>query len=252
MRRRRRRRRLADLAVATLAALVIAVVVRGAIGVSPSSVVGRSAVVPLAGTPPRSPSPAVTSAPAPVTAVRLPTVLFVGETGALEPRGGSAASFACRAAITLRWQCEVLTRTPGTDLAGRATPAASTRATPSVPGGRPPDYVVVTTATDDTTAEIRGVLDRLPRGLATASIVLVGPITVAGSARIQRLIVNERRLAAEHGAAFIDPVAERWVVAATRARYLNGEQLSSAGIRVVAARLASDLRRTSAAASGGG
>jgi hypothetical protein len=247
-----RRRRLADLAVATLATLVVAVVVRGAIGVSHSSVVGRSAVVPVARTPLPSLSPTVTT---PATAVRMPTVLFVGETGDLRPRGGSAASFACRAAITLRWHCEVQTRTPRTDLPGlpgRATPAASTRAAPSVPGGQPPDYLVVTTATDDTTAEIRGVLDRLPRAFRNASIVLVGPITAAGSARIQRLITSERRLAAEHSAAFIDPVAERWIVAATRTRYLDGEQLSSAGIRVAAVRLASDLRRLSASAPSGG
>ena len=102
---------------------------------------------------------------------------------------------------------------------------------------------MVTTAVDDSLPEIRGVIDGLPPSLNGAMMVILGPITANGSTRIAGLIESERALAAAHHATFIDPVAEQWVTSATRARYLNREQLTSFGIPVAAGRLATDLGR---------
>jgi hypothetical protein len=239
-----RRRPRADLAVAVLATFVVAAVVRGAIDVSPPEGAGRPPASLITRPPTSADSRAATTTKARTPAPRAPTVLFVGETPDLQPRGGMARSFACRAAKTLHWQCAVLARRPvkdGRGTAGRATPTSAVTAEAT---GRPSaEYVVVTTAADDTAPEIRAVLDGLPGSPRRATVVVLGPIVASPSPRIARLIAAERTLAAEHHATFIDPVAEQWITPVSRARYLNREQLSSLGIPVAARRLATDLGR---------
>jgi hypothetical protein len=239
-----RRRRLADLAVAALAALVVATVVRGAIGLSRPA--GPAATHPglLARTPTAAAAPLERTASARTSVGGVPTILFVGEAPALRPRGGAGKSFACKAANALHWRCQLLTRVPRNDLPTPGPSASSIPGGSSGVSGRPTAaYVVVTTAADDTVPEIRTVLDSLPVSVRSATTIVLGPITGTTSARIARLISGERRLAAEHKATFIDPVAEQWITAATRASDLDGEQLSGTGIPVMAARLASDLGR---------
>jgi hypothetical protein len=246
-----RRRPLADLAVAVLATFVVAAVVRGAMEVSPGDGAGRPPASLISRPPTSATSRAATTTATRTPAPRAPTVLFVGETPDLQPRGGTARSFACRAATTLHWQCAVLARPPVKDLpgnAGRVTPTLA--AAPAATGRTSADYVVVTTAADDTAPEIRAVLDGLPASLRRATVVVLGPIVASTSRRIAGLIADERTLAAEHHATFIDPVAEQWITPATRARYLNREQLSSLGIPVAAGRLATDLGRLAEAGTG--
>jgi hypothetical protein len=171
----------------------------------------------------------------------------VGERAALVPRGGAERSFACRAASTLGWQCDVLARASRADAAGPAatiTPRIAASGAESGATRRPQaDYVVVTTAVDDSVEEIRGVIEGLTSSVGDARVVVLGPITTGASARIAGLITGERALAGDHDATFIDPVAEQWFAPAGRARYLNREQLTSFGIPVAAGRLATDLGR---------
>ncbi|HEX2809219.1 MAG TPA: hypothetical protein VHN80_23895 [Kineosporiaceae bacterium] len=218
--------RLAKTAYAAIAALVVAGASTGAATVSPPSVTdrpsatgtGRSTGVSAS----LAPSEAAESSPRP------PTALFVGDWAALRPRGSAARSFACRAAARRDWQCTVhVTTDPRA-----AWPTAA-------------DVVVVATSSRDDVAVVARWLKALPIGLRAAPLVIVGPVATGGSNRTLRQVSALRRFAAGRKLMFVDPVAEHWVTAATRSRYLSpdGTQLTTAGHAIIGGRLAVALAK---------
>lgn len=225
--------RLAKSASVAIAALVVAGAATGAALVSPPSPrdpgrSGSSAVVQAApsgqvGVPAGMPSTSAAVLPA----GRRPMVLFVGGSPSLQPRAGVAGSFACLAAVSLQWQCEVRVR----GRSGSGWPPAA-------------DLVVVTVGPKDGQAVAARTLDALPAGLRTGTVVLLGPVTASLSQRTVAQVAGLRQLALDRGAVFVNPVAERWVTAATRAKFLSADGvLTVAGQEHVAVRLAVALAR---------
>lgn len=153
-------------------------------------------------------------------------VLFVGRSATLNPRGGVTKSFACQAAVSLKRSCLV-----------------RDGASPSLPPSVSADAVVVALAPSDDATRVGLLLDRLPRSLAGAPTVIMGPIAVTSDAGAVRRLADVRRLATARGAVVVDPVAQRWVTSRTAATYLApaGGQLTAAGHRYVAGRLAAVL-----------
>jgi hypothetical protein len=218
--------RLAKTAYAAIAALLVAGASTGAATVSPTLVADR----PSANETGRATtgSAAVTPTYSAEAPSRPMVALFVGDWAALRPRATPAGSFACRAAAIRHWRC-TLHRTAG--------PAAAWPADA--------DVVVIAASTRDDAAAVGRWLGALPPGLRSAAMVLVGPVTTATSTRTVRQVSGLRRLAAGRKLAFVDPVAERWVTAANRSRYVSpdGTQLTTAGHQFVGARLAAALAK---------
>lgn len=154
-------------------------------------------------------------------------VLFVGRSPELNPRGGTAASFACRAAVVLGWRCQVRT-----DLSR------------GLPGSLTADVVVVTVVPRDDAARVARLLDGLPAGLAGARVVVLEPVVVRTDRATDARLAGIRRLAAARGALVVDPVSGRWLTAQTRRTYLtpDGDRLTAAGHEYVGGRLAAALR----------
>ena len=209
--------RLEKTASAAIAALVVAV---------------AATVTSLASSPAPDDAPAATSAAsgtaAPAADARRPsassrTVLFLGRSPELKPRGGVARSYPCRAASSLHWTCQV-----------------RQGAVPVVPPGLTADVVVVVLVADDDAPRVTRVLDRLPPGPGGARLVLLGPPTAEG--RTSRRTAELRRVAASHGATFVDPVAVGWYSDPTGAGpFVRAGQLSPAGRVRSAQRLAALL-----------
>jgi hypothetical protein len=161
------------------------------------------------------------------------TVLVVGRSPELNPRGGVATSFTCQAAARLRWTCLVRE--------GSA---------PVVPATAAADVVVAVLVAEDDAARVTRLLDRLPAGLGRARLVLLGPTSPAPRNGVAaRRSVELRQLAARRGAIFVDPAAAGWFSgrAGAGAFTRGGSQLSVAGRARCAERLADvldDLVRT--------
>lgn len=154
------------------------------------------------------------------------SVLFVGRSAELNPRGGTAKSFACRAAASLDWACTVR------EGASAVVPATATA-----------DVVVVALVPADDATRVARVLDRLPAGLAGARLVFLGPIVADADPAAAARLEGVRRLAAGRGAVLVDPRAQGWVTAGTAGRYLSpgGGQLTGAGHVHAGGRLAKAL-----------
>jgi hypothetical protein len=151
------------------------------------------------------------------------TVLYLGRSPELKPRGGVAKSFPCRAASSLRWACVV-----------RQGPA------PVVPAGLTPDVVVVVLVADDDAQRVAKLLDRLPPGAETAPLVLLAPATSDG--RAARRTADLRQLTASRGGTFVDPVPAGWFAGPKgAAAFVRGGQLNPAGRVRCTERLASAL-----------
>jgi hypothetical protein len=214
--------RLAKTAYAAIAALVVAGASTGAATVSPPFVPDRPASPSRdAGTSTAlTPSEVSAYTPAPMVA------LFVGDWPALRPRGATAGSFACRAAASRNWRCTVHDSTDPR----AAWPAAA-------------DLVVIATSGRDDVAAVTRWLKGRPIGLRATPVVIVGPVTASTSSRTLRQVTALRRFAAGRRLTFVNPVAEHWVTAANRPRYLSpdGTQLTTAGHVFVGARLSAAL-----------
>lgn len=158
------------------------------------------------------------------------SVLFVGRSAALNPRGGVTKSFACRAAASLAWSCLV-----------------REGASPVVPASVTAGVVVVALVPSDDAARVGRLLDRLPPSAGGVRTLLLGPIAVTSDTAATQRLKEVRRLAKERGAVVVDPVAEGWVTSRTAATYLapGGSQLTAAGHAHAAARLAAVLRSSS-------
>lgn len=217
---------LAALVVAGVAALVS--LVGPSLGAAPDGARAPSAI---AGTTPAtapadeaSGLPAGSARASSVAPVR-PTVLFLGASAALHPRGGAAKSFACRAAADLSWRCAVRS--------GASAVPASLRA----------DTVVLVMGPRDDAAALGAQLDALPASLGNARTVILTPIVATASKALAARLPAILHLAVTRGADVIDPVAQRWLTAATRSTYLaaDGVQPTTAGLKYLADRLANAL-----------
>jgi len=154
-----------------------------------------------------------------------PALLFVGDSPALRPRGGSARSFACQAAVALQRSCVVASRAAGLP---RSTRAAA--------------VVLVMTAKDDA-ATVRAALDALPVTLRSARTVVLAPVAVVAAKPVAAAMPAIWTLAAARGVDVVDPAALHWVTAGTRATLLaaDGVQPTAAGIVTFADRLSRAL-----------
>jgi hypothetical protein len=165
-------------------------------------------------------------------AARAGQVLVVGRAATLRPRGGPGASFACQAAASLRRACVV------------RQPTA-----PDVPASAPVSAVVVVLAPADDARAVRSLLDSLSVTVSRASaVVILGPLSQPSSGSAARNLPGVRTLALERDAIIVDPIAEGWVSARTAKAYLTpaGDQLTAAGHRHLAGRLATVLRDVAA------
>jgi hypothetical protein len=207
---------------------------------------GTAALVPLVGpgsggsaSASATPSPAAVSSPAAAatrsaasglaaTSGAARTVLYLGDTPALRPRGGAQRSFACRAAVSLGLRCAVRSRTQ--------PPAALARVRADV-------VVLVLTSRDDGGA-VAAALRRLPASLRTARTVVLAPVAATTTPAAATRLTAVRRAAEARGAEVVDPVAEGWIPAAERRTYLTADgALTAAGVTRLTGLLADDLTR---------
>jgi hypothetical protein len=154
------------------------------------------------------------------------SVLFVGRSPDLNPRGGTAKSFACRAAARLGWTCHV-----------------SEGARVVVPNSIVADVVVVALVPGDDATRVGRLLDALPDGTVGARVVLLGPIAVSRDPAQARRFAGVRRMALARGTDLVDPVVEGWLTSDSRSTFLTpGEaQLTGPGHLYVGGRLADTL-----------
>jgi hypothetical protein len=163
------------------------------------------------------------------------TVLVVGRSPELSPRGGVTTSFVWRAAARLGWTCQI-----------RQGPA------PVIPANVGAAVVVVVLVPGDDVAKVTKVLARVKAGAWGARLILLGPMKATANPAAARRLAGLRQLATARGGEFVDPVEDGWISASTRGTYLtrDGGQLTTAGRAMAAERLARALDRRLAPTQG--
>jgi hypothetical protein len=221
-------------AAAAAAAPLLNPSLSGAVRTAPSSGPAARADAPSGGTvrPGSRPGSSSEASGLPVgraggpTAAAPTSVLFLGRSRSLRPSGGSAQSFACRAALALRWRCQVWSGAPS-----------------DVPAAVTANLLVVAVGPQDDAAWVASALDGVPSGLATARRVVLGPLLAPATDAARRRLAAIRSLAAARGLTVIDPAAAGWLPSGPN-RYLaaDGQQLTLAGQAYLGTRLATALR----------
>ena len=196
-------------------------------------------------------------------AIRRPVALFIGDSYTAGSGGaGPQRSFACLTARTMGWICRN-DGEPGTGYTNRGkvhgdgndtyARRALRPATPAAAGtASRVDVVVVTGGRNDSGSSVpvrvaaAGLtLDRLRVTYPDARIVVVGPFWVDDAVPPSLLGFNEglRAEARARNLTFLDPIGERWLTTAGRARWVAADDVhpSVAGHQRLAAMLVTSL-----------